>query len=304
MLYRDWLDEWLELYVKASTKERTYRKYRQEAEKYILPELGDYDVNAITAVRLQKFSVTLSETEYSANTVNGVLSVLKASLKLAVRLGIAKRQFSDAIVRPRIRAGKATCFSQGEQRKIERYILSQRSPSLFGILIALYTGLRIGELLALTWDDVDFQRGTLSVTKSCRDSWKDGHYQKVLGTTKTLSSERVVPIPKQIYSYLREMKRKAKGNFVVTGRTAWGAEVRSYQRTFENLLKKLKIGHRGFHALRHTFATRAIEIGMDVKTLAEILGHKNPMITLERYAHSLIEHKTAMMNKVGKLLNT
>ena len=86
------------------------------------------------------------------------------------------------------------------------------------------------------------------------------------------------------------------------GRTDQGAQIRSYQRTFENLLIKLGIQHKGFHSLRHTFATRATECGVDVKTLSEILGHKNPTITLQRYAHSLFAHKIDMMNKVGKSL--
>lgn len=86
------------------------------------------------------------------------------------------------------------------------------------------------------------------------------------------------------------------------GKTDCGAEVRSYQNTFKLLLKRLKIPHKGFHAIRHTFATRALECGMDVKTLAEILGHKNPTITLKRYAHSMMEHKKEMMNRLGELL--
>ena len=97
------------------------------------------------------------------------------------------------------------------------------------------------------------------------------------------------------------MKKKSKCEFVI----ADGEKpvfIRSYQRTFELLLKKLKLPHKGFHSLRHTFATRALECGMDVKSLSEILGHKNPTVTLNRYAHSLLEHKTAMMNRLGKLL--
>ena len=86
------------------------------------------------------------------------------------------------------------------------------------------------------------------------------------------------------------------------GRSEYGAQVRSYQKTFELLLKRLRIPHKGFHSLRHTFATRALECGMDVKTLSEILGHKNPTITLKRYAHSMMEHKAEMMNRLGKLL--
>ena len=77
---------------------------------------------------------------------------------------------------------------------------------------------------------------------------------------------------------------------------------RSYQRTFERILNKLNIPYKNFHSLRHTFATRALEFGMDVKTVSEILGHKNPMITLQRYTHSLMSYKTDMMNKFGKLM--
>lgn len=100
---------------------------------------------------------------------------------------------------------------------------------------------------------------------------------------------------------LKEMKKKSKCEFVIAEGEKF-VFMRSYQRTFELLLKKLKIPHKGFHSLRHTFATRALECGMDVKTLSEILGHKNPTITLNRYVHSLWEHKKEMMNKLSMLL--
>lgn len=301
MQYREWLEEWLELYVRASAKERTYKKYRMEVQKYLLPALGDSEVNGITAAELQKFSLSLSARNLSASTVNCTLAVLKASLKKAVALGVAEKQYSDAIVRPKSREKKITCFSKEEQKKLEKYILGSSSLNLAGILICLYSGLRIGELLALRWEDVDLRKGMITVTKSCHDSWVDGRYVKVFDTTKTQSSERVIPIPKTIVAYIREIKRKSTGKYVVYGKSEHGAQVRSYQRTFNNLLKKLRIPHKGFHALRHTFATRALEVGMDVKTLSEILGHKNPMVTLQRYTHSLIEHKTEMMNRVGRL---
>ncbi len=302
MQYKEWLEEWLELYVRASTKQGTFEKYRQQAEKYLLPMLGEYDLDALGAVELQKFSVAMSDRGLAANTVNGVINILQASLKKAAAVGLVKQSFSGVILRPRTRESKVTCFGKQEQRRIEQYILEQHSPHLFGIVLCLYSGLRIGELLALTWGDIDFMRGTLTVSGTCRDSWKNGHYEKVFDTAKTQSSERVIPLPKQIVAHLREMKRKTRDKFVVPGKTPYGTEVRTYQRTFTNLLGKLGIPHHGFHALRHTFATRALEVGMDVKTLAEILGHKDPMITLRRYAHSLLEHKSEMMNKVGKLL--
>ncbi len=100
---------------------------------------------------------------------------------------------------------------------------------------------------------------------------------------------------------LKEMKKKSKCEFVISDGEK-PVFIRSYQRTFELLLKKLGLPHKGFHSLRHTFATRALECGMDVKSLSEILGHKNATITLNRYAHSLWEHKAEMMNKLSKML--
>ena len=301
MFYKEWLHKWLELYVKPSTKERTYRKYRQEAEKYILPALGNYEADELSAVELQSFSASLAERGLAASTVNGVLFVLKSSLRKAVALGIAHRQYTDMIVRPKVREKKVVCFSKDEQKRIEQYVLEHNTPYLFGIVLTLYTGLRIGELLALTWEDIDFQKGTVTISKSCFDSWENGRYKKIFDTTKTQSSERVIPLPKQIIRELKQLKKQTGARFVVAAKSEYGAQIRAYQRSFELVLRKLNIQRKCFHALRHTFATRALEVGMDVRTLSEILGHRNPTVTLSRYAHSLLEHKTEMMNKVGRL---
>ena len=109
------------------------------------------------------------------------------------------------------------------------------------------------------------------------------------------------PFPKQILPLLKSLKKRSNCEYIIADGDK-PVFVRSYQRTFELLLKKLGIAHKGFHSLRHTFATRALECGMDVKTLSELLGHKNATVTLNRYAHSLLEHKTDMMNRLGKLL--
>ncbi len=302
MRYGEWLESWLELYVKASTKEQTYRKYRRQAEKYLLPELGGLEVGELTAMKLQRFSLSLSERGLSPSSVGFLVTILKSSLKKGALLGAIERQYSDAVVRPRPRTGRTDCLSKAEQKRVEEYIRWKQRPALSGILICLYSGLRIGELLALTWADIDFERKTMTITKSCRDSWVENRYVKIIDTPKTPSSERVIPLPRQLVGYLRILKRKTGSSFVVPGKSEYGAEIRSYQRTFSIVLKNLQIRHMGFHALRHTFATRALEVGMDVKTLSEILGHKSPEVTLRRYAHSLPEHKAEMMNRIGRLL--
>lgn len=138
------------------------------------------------------------------------------------------------------------------------------------------------------------------VEKSCHFG-KDmrGKYARIVEKPKTHSSCRIIPLTKQLITLLSKLKKAAQTPYVIEIK-AKPANMRTYQYDFGTLLKRLNIPHRGFHTLRHTFATRAIESGMDVRTLADILGHKDPKITLQRYAHSLIDHKFAMINKFGK----
>ena len=300
--YKDWLNEWLNYYVRPTTKERTYSKYRRIVENYINDTLGKYDMENLTADILQRFTIELTDKGLSGNTVNVFLSVIKSSLRRAVLLGVTENEYSSAIVRPKVREKRVECFLKDEQKKIETYISEKKKTNLFGILLCLYTGLRVGELLALEWSDIDLQKGTIYISKTCQDSWKDGHYIKLIDTPKTECSYRTIPIPRQLISRIKEQKKRTGNTFVIGGKSEYGIGIRSYQRTFENLLKKLDIAHRGFHSLRHTFATRALECGMDIKTLSEILGHANASVTLKRYAHSMLEHKKDMMNRVGKLL--
>ena len=212
-------------------------------------------------------------------------------------MGLTKEYTADKLKRPKLKEKPVECFTLAEQKQIEQAILNGKKDKLYGIILCLYSGLRIGELIALQWSDIDFTKGILTVSKSCHD----GKAGLIIDEPKTATSRRVIPLPKQLLPILKGIKKKSHSPFVVSA-NGKPVSVRSYQRSFELLLKKLKIPHRGFHSLRHTFATRALECGMDVKTLSEILGHKNPTVTLNRYAHSLMEHKADMMNRLGKLL--
>ncbi len=308
MKYKDWLNEWLNHYVKTSNKQRTFERYCQTANVHIIPILGDYELTELHPIVLQRFISDLlvngnkrTGKGLSPNFVKSVISVLQNSLKTAHILGLIPEYTADKIKRPKIVEKQVECFSVVEQKKIEQYVLESKKSKLKGIVICLYTGLRIGELLALTWDDIDFHKGRLSVTKTCHDGNVNGKHCIIVDTPKTETSYRYIPLSKPLLAILKDLKKESKSDYVVSDQAA-PVFVRSYQRTFELLLKRLNIPHKGFHALRHTFATRALECGMDVKTLSEILGHKNATITLNRYAHSLWEHKAEMMNKLGKLL--
>ena len=304
MKYMDWLNEWLKNYVLPSVKIRTYERYSLIVNLHIRDKIGMLELDDLTPLLLQQYITELLQSGnrktgkgLSANSVNAIISVLQSSLKTANFLGLTAEYTADKVKRPKLKEKPVECYSLKEQKQIEQAILSGRKDKLYGILLCLYSGLRIGELIALQWSDIDFTKGILTVSKSCHD----GKAGLIIDEPKTATSRRVIPLPKQLLPILKGIKKKSHSPFVVSA-NGKPVSVRSYQRSFELLLKKLKIPHRGFHSLRHTFATRALECGMDVKTLSEILGHKNPTVTLNRYAHSLMEHKADMMNRLGKLL--
>ena len=308
MLYKTWLAEWLTNYVMPSAKDKTYTRYEDITNHHLIPKLGDYEIEELTPILVQRFITELMQhgnlktgKGLSANSVNSIITVIQGSLSTAHRFGVVSVYEMDKVKRPKIQEKPIEAFTPNEQKQIEQAVLGDKREKMKGIIICLYTGLRIGELLALEWTDIDFIKAEMSITKTCHDGKdKYGRFSRIIEFPKTANSKRTIAIPKQLMPILREMRKKSKSPLVITGEKP--LFVRSYQRSFELLLQKLGIPRHGFHTLRHTFATRAIECGMDVKTLSETLGHKNASITLNRYVHSFMDHKHSMMDKVGKNL--
>lgn len=308
MLYKEWIDDWLEYYVKPTVKDKTYNRYLEVSRQHLVPKLGDYNLDELTPIIIQKFITELMQTGnlrtgkgLSANSINGIIIVIRSSLTTAFSIGLMDELVVSKIKRPRNEEKAVECFTLAEQKKIEQAVLADKRDKMIGVILCLYTGLRLGELLALEWNDIDFSKCELTVSKTCHDGKDEyGNYRRIIDTPKTSSSKRVIPIPKQILPLLRDIKKRSFSKYVIAN-VEKEVSVRSYQRSFSLLQEKIKIPHHGFHALRHTFATRAIECGMDVKSLSEILGHKSPTITLNRYVHSLMAHKKEYMNRLGKM---
>lgn len=308
MKYREWLGIWLEHYIRPSAKQRTYTAYSQMIAKHIDPAIGEYELEDLTPAVMQSLVTELLHSGnekthggLAVSTVNLMITIMQSSLKTAFMLGKTTECAANKIKRPKLKQKSVSCFTVAEQKKIEQAVMADKRGKMLGVILCLYTGLRIGELLALTWEDIDLEKGLLTVSKACHDGKTENGFGQIVDEPKTESSKRVIPVPKQLLRMLKEQKRKGKSRHVVSSAEGRPITVRSYQRSFELLLERLGITHRGFHALRHTFATRALECGMDVKTLSEILGHKSATVTLNRYAHSLMEHKSDMMNKLGRL---
>ena len=190
-------------------------------------------------------------------------------------------------------------FSTGEQIAVEKAVEASGDIRLHGIVLCLYTGLRIGELLGLTWEDVDLENGIITVNKTVYRGKDDaGRGCLVVDRPKTKASNRLIPLPDYVIRMLEEDLRRSGSRFVVPGKGGERMPVRTYQHLFRRLTERADVPRKGFHALRHTFATRAVESGMDIRTLADIMGHQNASVTLNRYAHCMMSHKIQAMKNL------
>ena len=303
MKLKELLELWLEKYMKHTIKLITYNRYKSICELHLIKDLGNYELEKLKPNILQEFLLKKIDDNYSTNTIKGIVSVLKQALRLAITLEIIDKEYCSNLKMPSGEEKEISVFTKKEQQLIETFCLNHKRRNYIGVVICLYTGIRLGELLALTWDDLDLNTGLLNINKTQYSAKLNSKYQIIVDKPKTKKSNRVIPLSNQLVKLLKVMKKERNSKYVITTRKLEMVGNRSYQRTFKFILKKVNVPYRNFHSLRHTFATNAIELGMDVKTLAEILGHTNAMITLNRYSHSLLNYKIEMMNKLGKNLN-
>lgn len=300
MHYNELLEIWLTA-IKPELRGSSYAKYARCARFQIEPELGEYELSKLSSDVVRDFILRKSE-ECSVSSALNILSMIRRSLVYAESIGLKVGNVKYTKVKLRRTTKSRNCLTSAQQAKVEEYVLSQPPDKAYGIVLCLYTGLRAGELLALTWSDIDFEGGYLSVNKTCRDGYGEGK-GRIVDAPKTPSSNRIIPLPRSILAILKKMRKVSRSELVIESKKGEPVSMRSYLYTFGKILERLGIPHMGLHALRHTFATRAIECGMDARTLSEIMGHSSVAITLAVYAHSLDKHKYEMMNKLGKNLN-
>lgn len=297
MKITDWMERWLE---ECSTRLKwsTIIRYTENSRCHICPSLGEKKLDELSAEVLQDFIRDLERKSLAYNTISSIISTLKVAVQEAVRMKVTDVDNTGSMRLPEHTEREAECFTVQEQRKLIQAVTRSGDIRLYGILISAGMGLRIGELLALTWDDINMHSRTMRISKTAyyaKD--RNGVYGRIVTSPKTHKSSRTIPIPDILYPYIKELYENRDCKHVIS-RRGKPVKMRTYQALFSRLLSQLGIRHRGFHALRHTFATRALECGIDVKTTSEILGHSNINITLKRYTHVLMEH---MRKELGKM---
>lgn len=295
---------------KPKVKFSTYTRYVENAERYIIPYLGSIPVFNISQTEIDRFSLHLQSKEkkngqaLSSKTVKDILAVLKQVINHARR----KKYIASPnliIEAPKPTKHAIQIFSHKEQDILESISVSQDDPMKYGIYLSLYTGLRIGELCALRWEDLDLERAILSVNHTVqriRDfNQETGNKTRlIISAPKTDSSLRQIPLPDAINQHLLKIKSDSAASdraFFLTG-TIKLIEPRNYYEKYKKYLKAVDLEGYNFHALRHTFATRCIEKGIDPKALSEILGHASVQITLDRYVHPTMDTKRECMEKL------
>lgn len=297
--FKDVCYEWL-ISKKNNIKQSSYVKYRFEIERYIVPQFRKCKLYEITKNSL--CDLVINNQGLSQKTLKHISVIFKAIVdfvneKYDFNIDLKEYHFSN------LKDRKINVLSVSQQEKLEKYLLLKPDLAKLGVLLCLYTGLRIGELCALKWSDIDLEKGILRVSKTMQriqntDTENKAKTRVIIEEPKSDNSIRDIPLPKHIIILLKKNKPSdVELKYFLTGNINY-IEPRTMQNKFKKYLEESNIKNINFHALRHTFATRAIESGIDVKSVSEILGHSTVSMTLEKYVHITMEQKQRQINKL------
>ena len=291
-----WMEQWMENELAGSVRMSTYQTYRYQL-RHLLPMLA---LTQITPGVVQLLAEGLREQGLSEGTVRGVLRLLSAGLKAAQEAGMIAQNPCRKQRLPRGECAPQRVLSREEQLRLRKAALEWNElPALLG----LYAGMRLGEVCALKWRDVDFEGGTLSVCRMAqrvaRQADGDRRTLLMVGAPKSSHSRRTLPVPDFLLERLRARRGEERGEFVFGVERA--AEPRTLQRRFQRLADVAGLKDVHFHTLRHSFATRLLELGVDVKTVRVLLGHESARTTLDFYTHSMIDCQRQAIERLAKM---
>jgi len=295
LLFSNILEMWLSL-NEVKVKKSTYDKYSYMIEKHIYPELGNMQLNKINAITINKFVKqklicgSIEEHEpLSPSYVSTMVIIIKSALDYAEKEKIYSG-LNNPIYKPSKKNSEFNILTPNEINVLETYLNQHLGNTEIGVLLALFTGLRIGEVCALEWNNVDLKNRVIHIKSTVSRVKIEGKYTNIIGPPKTESSLRDIPIPNKLYKNLKVLYKERQSEFVISDKTSF-VYPRTYEYRYHKILKAAQITDINFHSLRHTFATYCISNGMDVKSLSEILGHASTNITMQRYVHPSLEMK-------------
>ncbi len=294
-----WLDD-----IMNNCKQSTYAKYRNVVFNHIIPELGNYDFCELNDKIINSFcNKNLQFKGLSPKTVKDMLSIVKLIVKFAKKWDyLCKCDFENIYIKVSRPAVKGLTRIQSE--KLTSYLINNINYVNIGILISFYTGIRIGELCALKFDDIFIDTNIIHISKTMQRIQNFDNTKRktdiLISTPKSECSMREIPIPQFITDIILKNNLYKKDAYLLTGEKTKFIEPRTLENKFNRITSVCGIENVYFHMIRHTFASNCIEAGVDVKSLSEILGHSSVNITLNRYVHSSMHIKKMNMEKFYK----
>lgn len=308
--FKHWADEWL-ISIQPRIKESSNIKYNNLLQKYILPALGDKELSQLSHCYIQNYCNELltnggkNKKGLSPKTVTDILSLLRCILRFsAERTEYPVCDLKNIIIKQK--TIKMKILSRDEQANLCKFLFKYPSCKNIGILICLFTGLRIGELCALKWKDISLSEKIVYVNKTMQRIQNLNDTERktkiVITQPKSSCSIRAIPLPDTIVDILSIIQQPDEC-YILTGKENIYIEPRNMQYHFKKVLKQCAMDSCSFHSLRHTFATRCVEVGFDVKSLSEILGHASINITMNRYVHPSMDLKRENMNLLSALIS-
>jgi Site-specific recombinase XerD len=300
--YKNWIHEWLENKQKY-VKESTFSNYNNLIYNHIIPSLGNFRLMELNNELLQQF-IFLKADDLSPKTLKNIMSIVKSSIGKAIKENKIK-QFDLLFTYPNDRKKRTVeVFEQKEQRKLLHYCNENISNANIGIMLCLFTGIRIGELSALQWRHIDLKNNIISIELTLQRIYtkneNSGKSKVIITSPKTISSIRQIPISKDFAALLKSIRGNSN-DYLISGNSHY-VEPRTYRRYFKKVLMKIRIRTLHFHSLRHSFATNCISLKIDPKTVSELLGHNSVQTTLNLYVHPTMKEKTKCINQLYKSL--
>lgn len=300
----EYLDTWLESVIKNSVRFSTYISYNGYITNHIKRFMGKQILAETRTINIQSLVGRLvAENRLGARTIRIIIGMLKNAFSYAEDYELIVKNPCRRIRLPKVEEEEVKIFSNSEQTRIEKAVFSMDDNRYFGILLTLYTGVRIGELCALKWENVDLRNKCIYIKKSInrveRNNCSDKKTMMQECEPKTKKSKRTIQLPKFIIEVLRKIKKESNSEYVFSMKNGKFIQPRTMQVLHQKLLEKAGVTYKNFHVLRHTFASRAGE-NSDAKTISDTLGHTNAMITINRYMHSQQHQKQRMMNGLNK----
>ena len=291
-------------YKRPYVKQSTMAAYVLILENHILPTFGED--NSLPEQSVQAFVLHKIESGLSTKSVKDILIVLKMVMKFGVKKEWMTYYEWDIKYPPSSENKVLDVLSVTNHRKILNHIQSHFTFMGLGIYISLSTGLRIGEICALKWSDINVTDGILTVNRTIERIYiiegEKKHTELVINTPKTKNSCREIPMNKELLGMLKPLKKVVNDDYYILTNDERPTEPRTYRNYYKRLMEKLHIPKLKYHGLRHSFATRCIEVGCDYKTVSVLLGHSNISTTLNLYVHPNMEQKKRCIDKVFKSL--